>query len=167
MNFQFFIEKLVESDEFRQFKKENKDAKLVGGFFSFDIENKGKENKYSLDYFVPSHHKLFSFKLEEGVEMVPAIIQGDQKFNEIAENHDFDFNDFEELIRKKMEEEKITAKIQKILYSFQNFDKKDYLVGTVFITGFGLIQINIEIAEKKIVKFEKKSFMDFLKVVKK
>ncbi len=167
MNFQFFIEKLVESEEFRQFKKENKDARLVGGFFSFDIENKGKENKYSLDYFIPSHNKLFSFKLEQGVEMVPAIIQGEQKFNEIAENHDFDFNDFEKIIKDRMQEDKINSNIQKILYSFQNLDNKDYLVGTVFLSGFGLIQINIEIAEKKIIKFEKKSFMDFLKVVKK
>ena len=167
MNFQFFVEKLVESDEFRKFKDENKDAYPVGGFFSFDVENAGKENKYSLDYFIPSHKKLVSFKLEQGIEMVPVTIQNDQKFEEIGANYDFDFKDFEELIRKKMETEKINAKVQKILYSLQNLDRKDYLVGTVFISGFGIIQTNIEIAKKEIVKFERKSFLDFLRITKK
>ncbi len=167
MNFQFFIEKLFDSEEFRKFKKENPESYPVGGFFSFDIENAGKDNKYSLDYFIPEHKKLVSFKLEKVVEMFPITIQENQNFEKIGANYNFDFKEFEELIKKKMEENKINAKIQKILYSLQSLEGKDYLVGTVFISGFGLIQTNIEISKKEITRFEKKSFMDFLKITKK
>jgi len=167
MNFQFFVEKLIESEEFRKFKNENKTAYPIGGFFSFDVENSGKNNKYSLDYFIPSFKKVVSFKLESGVEMVPVTIQEEQKFEKMGLNYDFDFNEFKKLIEDKMVEEKINAKVQKILYSLQSLNGIDYLVGTVFITGFGLIQVNIEISKKEITRFEKKSFMDFLKISKK
>ena len=167
MNFQFLLEKLVSSEEFRKFKDENPDAYAFGGFFSFDIENDGKNNQYSLDYFVPKFNKAVSFKLEKGVEMLPITTQNGQKFSEIGANYSFDFNEFKELIEKEMVKKDMKDKIQKILYSLQSLDKEDYLLATVFLSGFGILQANIKIHNKEIVKFEKKGFMDFLKIVKK
>lgn len=167
MNFQFLLEKLVSSEEFRKFKNENPDAYPFGGFFSFDIENDEKNNQYSLDYFIPKFRKAVSFKLEKGVEMLPITIQNEQKFNEIGANYSFDFNEFKELIEKEMEKKGMKEKLQKILYSLQNFEKEDYLLATVFLSGFGILQANIKIHNREIIKFEKKGFMDFLKIIKK
>ena len=167
MNFQFLLEKLVSSEEFQKFKKENPGAYPFGGFFSFDLEKDGKENQYSLDYFIPEFNKAMSFKLEKGVEMLPITIQNEQKFSEIGANYSFDFEDFKELIENEMKKREMKDKIQKILYSLQNYEKEDYLLATVFLSGFGILQVNIKIHNKEILKFEKKGFMDFLKIVKK
>lgn len=167
MNFQFLIEKLTASEEFQKFKKENSDAYPFGGFFSFDLENKKTQNQYSIDYFIPSLSKAVSFKLEKGVEMLPITIQESQKFTEIGANYSFDFEEFQELIEKEMEKKEIKNKIQKILYSLQNYEKEDYLLATVFLSGFGILQANVKIQNKEITKFEKRGFLDFLKIVKK
>jgi len=169
MDFQFFVEKLEGSEEFKDFKKKNPKAYLCSGFFAFDIANAGKENTYHLDFLLKAEKKIMSFKLENGIELMENKSFGNEKFDlvEIPMNLSFEFKDFEAMIIERMEKEGIKNKIQKLLYSLQRVEGKDYLVGTVFITGFGLVQVNIDITNKAIEKFEKKSFMDFLKVVKK
>ena len=49
MNFQFYLEKLMDSGDFQKFKKENPNAYLCSGFFSIDKE-KGLDNQQHLDY---------------------------------------------------------------------------------------------------------------------
>jgi hypothetical protein len=66
-----------------------------------------------------------------------------------------------------MFDEKIKKNILKLLFSLQNIDGKDFLIGTVFISGLGLLKCEIDIQEKKVVDFEKKSFFDMMKIVRK
>jgi hypothetical protein len=54
MNFRFLTEKLESSEEFNDFINKNKDAYLCSGFFIFDYESQFQNNKYSLDFYVPS-----------------------------------------------------------------------------------------------------------------
>jgi len=82
-------------------------------------------------------------------------------------NYDFDFNEIEEIIKNKMQEEKVTEKIQKILLSLQHLKEKDYFIGTVFISSMGIISLHIDIEEKKIILFEKRSLLDMIKIIKK
>ena len=97
MNFQFYFEKLIKSKEFNKFIKENKGAFLCSSFFV--VDKKGKENKQSIDYFVPSINKMFSFKLDNGVEMIPIEDYGKAfKPEKIHDNLDFDFDKSEKLI---------------------------------------------------------------------
>ncbi|MCX6743802.1 MAG: hypothetical protein NT116_06255 [Candidatus Parcubacteria bacterium] len=49
----------------------------------------------------------------------------------------------------------------------QSKDKKNYLLGTIFISGLGILKVKIDLDEKKITDFEKKSFFDMMKIVKK
>jgi hypothetical protein len=191
MNFQFYFEKLLESKDFKKFSKENKDAFLCSGFFIVDKKNdenkqkiivmdkkragtpvnpieKGEENKQSIDYFVPSLKKMYSFKISNEVEMIPVENFGEVfKPEKIPDNVNFDFKEIEDLIQKKMEEEKIKNKIEKLLLSLQAKDKINYILGTIFISSLGLIKVRIDLNEKKIVDFEKMSFFDMMKVVKK
>lgn len=168
MNFQFYVEKLFDSEEFQKFIKENKDAYPCGGFFVNDLENlKKPDNKNHIDYFIPSVGKLFSFQLEKGVEKVPVENVGGQIPEKIALNYNFDFEEIEDLIRKKMEKENIKNGIQKILLSIQNQKGKDFLVGTAFLSSMALLKLSISIPEKEIIEFEKKSFLDMFSVFKK
>jgi len=166
MNFQFYVEKLFDSDVFQKFIKENKDAYPCGGFFVIDLENlKNPDNKNQIDYFVPSINKMFSFQLEQGVKITPVENLGETP-KKIAMNYNIEFEDIEELILTKMKEEKINKNIQKILLSIQNKDNKDFFVGTVFTSGMNMLKIILDISEKKITEFANHSFLDMMKVLK-
>ena len=91
------------------------------------------------------------------------IIEG-QKFEKISDGINFDFEEMEKLIEKEMEIKEVKNKIQKLIYSLQGNGGKEFLITTVFISGFGILKVVLDVAEKKVVSFEKKSFMDFLKV---
>lgn len=166
MNFQFYFEKLTKSKEFIDFIREHKDAFLCSGFFA--VDKKGNDNKQSLDYFVPSLNKIFSFKLENKIELIPVEDYGKVfKPEKILDNLDFDFNYIETLIEGEMFEKKIKNKIEKLLLSLQAKDKKNYILGTIFISGLGLLKVKIDLNDKIVVDFEKMSFFDMMKIVKK
>ncbi len=169
MNFQFYIEKLFDSEEFLKFKKVNPDAYLCGGFFVVDLENlKNLENKSALDLFIPSSKKMFSFKMDNGIEMINVEQFDKTRIPEkVPDNTEFDFEEIEDLILGKMREEKLNNKLQKIIISVQSIEKKMTLLCTCFISGMGILKIHISLDDKKIVLFEKKSFFDMMRVVKK
>jgi hypothetical protein len=161
MNFQFYFEKLIQSKDFKKFAGENKDAFFV-------VDKKGEDNKQNIDYFVPSLNKMFSFKINNEVELVPVENFGeDFKPEKIPNNVDFDFDYIERLIEGEMFDKKIKNKMEKLLLSLQSKDKKSYILGTIFISGLGILRVRIDLDEKKIVEFEKKSFFDMMKIVKK
>lgn len=164
MNFQFYLEKLFDSEHFQKFIEENKDAIPVSGFFVIDKE--GKDNQQHFDYYTPSTNKLFSFQLEKGCELVPMEMIEEFKADKLSMNYNFDFDDIEKLIQKEMATRGVTNKIQKLLFSLQHKDSKDYLIGTIFISGFGIIKVNIDISKMEVILFEKKSFFDMLKITK-
>jgi len=166
MNFQFYFEKLMNSKDFNKFVKDNKDAFLCSGFFI--IDKKGEDNKQNIDYFVPSTNKMFSFKINSKVEMVPIESYGENfKPEKIPDNVDFDFTEIENIILERMEKEKIKNKVEKLLFSLMAKGKKNYLIGTIFISSLGILKIRIDLDKNEILDFEKKSFFDMIKVVKK
>lgn len=165
MNFQFYVEKLKDLESFKEFIKENKDAFPASGFFIMEFsDSKHPDNKQHLDYYIPSKNQMFSFKLEENGVMVPVELVDKSEFKPISLEHDFDFNEIVNIISKEMEKKSIKSKVQKILLSLQNKDGKDYLVGTIFISNFGLLRINIDLSDMSVKHFEKKSFFDMLKI---
>ena len=168
MNFQFYVEKLFDSKVFEEFKKEFKDAFPCSGFFAIDLENlKNPDNKQNIDYFVPSLNKAFSFKFDSGIEKVQIEGFGEKIPEPIAMNLDIDFEEIEDLIRKEMEKKEVKNKIQKMLFSLQRMNGKDFLIGTIFISGMALLKVVIDIDEKKITEFSKSSFFDMMKIIKK
>jgi len=175
MNLQFYLEKLHSSEDFRKFKKENPDAFLCSCFFSIDAENKNimkKSNEKShLDYYSPSGKnkgKKFSFQLEDGIKIVPLENFSNEGADYIPEkiraNSELNFNEIEKIISDEMSLKNINNKIQKILISLQNKDGKDFWICTVFLSGLGLLKVNIDDSKKTITEFEKKSFFDMLSI---
>lgn len=165
MNFQFYLEKLHNSENFKNFMKENSDAFLCSGFFVIDKE--GKDNKIHFDYFLPKDKKIISFQLEQDIQQVPVEMFDKRIPKKISIAHDFDFEDIEKMIVMEMEKQGIRNKIQKIILSLQKLKEKDFLVGTVFVSMLGMLKIHIALSEMKITLFEKKSFFDMVNVLKK
>jgi len=168
MNSQFLLEKLKASDEFKKFKKENPNAYLCSGFFIIDFAEKNPQNKYHFDFYVPSNKKIFSFELENGIKLVEIEKNNNEPIlKKVSMRNHFDFDKIKEKIMTEMELKKIKNKIQKMIFSLQNSEGEDFLLGTIFISGLGLIRVDVDITENKITEFEKKSFFDMLKIVKK
>lgn len=165
MNLQFYLEKLENSDVYREFIKENPNAFLCSGFFAIDKE-KGNENQQHFDFYVPETNELFSFKLEDEIEKLPM-----ENFSEIPikilRDCDFSFERVETIIFNEMEARNIKSKAKKIFLSLQRKDDKHFLIGTVFISALGIVRIDIDVSSMKVIFFEKKSFMDMVRVVKK
>jgi len=165
MNLHFYLEKLHNSDEYQDFMLENPDAYMCSGFFIMDFEK--ADHQKHLDFYVPTLKKVFSFKLENGIEKVPIDTFDDRTPKKLFIDYDFDLDEIEKLIKEKMVEEKIKSRIQKILLSLQNSKGKDLLTATVFVSGLGMLKVNINPISKKITDFDKKSFFDMMKIIRK
>lgn len=163
MNLQFYFEKLLNSEEFKKFKTDNPDAYFCGGFFI--VDKVGKDNKQHLDFYVGGGEKgqVWSFQLEDGIQLVPVEQHDDRTLEKVDDNIDFNFEYIEKLIMGEMFEHKIKNEIQKIILSLQNFNGKPLLIGTVFISRMGLLKIKIDLSDMTVIDFEKKSFMDMMR----
>lgn len=168
MNLSFYLEKLHSSEQFKDFMKQNPKAFLCSCFFVIDLENSGKpDDKQHFDYFIPEKKQIFSFQMEEGTKLVPLEKIEEKLPEKISDKIDFDFNELRELIEKRAIKEGVKNKIQKIMFSLQKSNGKEILIGTVFISMLGMISLQIELPDLKIIKFEKRSFFDMVKVFKK
>jgi hypothetical protein len=163
MNFQFYVEKLKESKDFKDFIKKEKDAFLCSCFFMIDKE--GGEDKQHFDYYLPKDKQVFSFQIEKNCEKVPVEMIGTNVPEKVSFDLDFDFKEIERLVESRMFDDKINNKIQKFLFSLQSLKGKEFLVGTVFISNMGILKVSIDLKDKKITDFEKKSFFDMVKFV--
>ncbi len=164
MNLRFYLEKLYSSEIFKNFMKENPRAYMCSGFFTIDKE--GKDNQRHFDFYIPDIKKMFSFRLEKEIEKIPVELITKEIPPEIKFGFDFNFDEVEKMIINEMEKQNITNKLQKIIFSLQNINGKNFLVCTVFISMLGLLKIHIDLEKGKIVLFEKKSFFDLMKRVK-
>lgn len=169
MNLQFYLEKLHDSDEFKDFMAENPKSYLCSGFFEVDFSSQQSlgESKQHLDFYSPEKEQIFSFMLEEGIKLAPLEKFGDEAPKKLKLDYDFIFEDLGEIISERMKEEKVKNNIQKLLISLQKVENKDLIVVTVFLSGLGILKVIIEPNSKKIIEFEKKSFFDMVKFVKK
>lgn len=163
MNLQFYLGKLENSEEFKNFKKDLPKAFLCSAFFS--IDKVGKDNKTHFDFF--ANGKIFSFQLENNCKKTLLENYGKSSFERINENIDFEFEKIEKLIEKKVEKEGIKNKIQKLLLSLQQIKGEEIITGMIFISGLGMLKIKIDISKMKITDFEKKSFFDMINIIKK
>ena len=168
MNFQFYFEKLLASEKFQEFKKTNPEVYLCGGFFVLDKSERTQDNKFHLDYYNPSTKEMFSFQLENQIQKIPIEkkFTNAEKPKKIPDNIEINLQEIEKLIQEQMQKKSINKKIEKILLSLQNKENKNFLIGTVFISGMGLLKIVINLQEQKIIEFEKKSFFDMIKIKK-
>ncbi|PIO08697.1 hypothetical protein COU59_00520 [Candidatus Pacearchaeota archaeon CG10_big_fil_rev_8_21_14_0_10_34_12] len=165
MNLGFYLEKLHASEEFRKFIAEHSPAHFCSGFFVLDKE--ASQNKVHLDFLILETNEVFSFKMEEGIQMAKMDGIENRTFEEIPEDLEINFGEIENLIEEEMKKQGIGSKIQKIIVSLQKNNEKVILAGTVFLPMLGMIKISISLPEMEIREFEKKSFFDILQVRKK
>ncbi len=164
MKFQDYYKKLIDSKEYQKFTKENKKAYPCSGLFIIDRQK--PQIEVTFDYYLPDTKKIFSFKIDKQVDLVPLENVDPTIPEKLGMNYSFDLATYEKLILDRMTEEKINGNLQKILFSLQKTKGKDYLVTTCFLSNLGLLKVQIDIQQNKIILFEKKSFFDMIRVIK-
>lgn len=164
MNLQSYFKKLQENKNFNDFMRENPQAYLCSGFFTIDKE--GNDNRQHLDFFIPGKNKIFSFQIEDG-KMMPLEMYDKNIPEEISLDFDVDFNEVENKINEKIRNQKIESRVQKIILALQKIGGKRILSGTVFLSMFGLLKVNIDARSNEITDFEKKSLFDMINIFKK
>ena len=167
MNFKFYTEKLKNSQEYKNFIKDNPKAYFSGGFLAIDIENNGIGDEQHLDYYDKGKKEYTSFCISKSCQKSLVELKDKEKIpEEVNENVDFDIDKIKVMIQNEIAKQGMKNKIQKILLSLQAKNKKHYLIGTVFITKLGLIKLQISLEDMIINEFEKKSILDMVKRVK-
>ena len=167
MKFQFYYEKLLDSEEYLKFKREHPTAYPCSGFFALDLEKKGENNQAHFDFWLPEFDKMYSFKVSGPVEFVNVENFDKREYEKLSMNYEFDLIEVKDEIQARMDADVIKGKIQKLLFSLQKLNGVDYLVTTVFLNNMGMLKVNYDIASKKITDIEKKSFLDIFKIIKK
>ena len=66
-----------------------------------------------------------------------------------------------------MKAQEIKKDVQKMLFSLQNIQGVDFLIATVFISGMGILKVNLKLPDLEVTGFEKKSFMEMVGVFQK
>lgn len=165
MNLQYYMKKLESSDVFKDFIKENPNAYFCSGFFTIDIE--GHDNQRHIDFYSPDKKRRFGFIFNNKIELMPLEdIENETPPKKIDSDMDFDFEEIKRIIGEEISARNIKSKLQKIIISLQQVNKNPTLLCTAFTSMFGLIKVEIDPISKKITFFEKKSFFDFMKLVK-
>ncbi len=139
-------------------KTDNEETRL-----SSDTESSGNDTSEAKGN--EQEGKLMSFQFED-MQIVPL-----ENYGKIPEKlsleQDIDFDDVEKIILERMDKEGMKDKIQKMLFSLQMKEGKNFLIATVFVPKLGLITATVNLEKMEIDEFEKKSFMDMINVFKK
>jgi hypothetical protein len=155
---------------FKKFIQENPDAELIAGFFIVDFLS--NDNKETLDYKLPEGKsgKIYTFELTRNKEvimrqdkLITSDIPNQPKLTQIKSEVKVDLNEIKEIAEKKAEENKITAKFHKIIAVLQNHENQLIWNLTCMLDQLIILHILINSETREIIKFERKSMMDFIK----
>lgn len=158
-----YINKLSDSDAFKDFQKVNKDAFMVAGFFVLDYES--KNNIHQIDYYVPSKKKIAAFTLDKQVSMQMLDLMNSKVPEALDMKTNIDLDQFYGILEDEMKNRSITAEIKKIIAIIQNIDGKKIWNLSCVLSGMGILNAHVEDTSKTVLKMEKKSLLDFIQKV--
>lgn len=160
-----YLKELQKSGNFKQFLKENPGTFFCSAFFVIDKEK--DDNKQHLDFYVPGQEKIFSFQMENNIKMSTIELLDKKIPGKIQVKSDIDFGGVEDRILDEMERRKISSKIQKLIFSLQKVGERNFLIGTIFLSMFGLLKVLVDADTGKMTDFEKKSVFDMVNIFRK
>ncbi len=156
-----YINKLQNSNTYKEFQQKYKDAFLVAGFFVIDFEE-GK-NLHQIDYYVPSKRKFAAFTLDKNVEF-QLMNSLDKRVPEHLdmETH-IDLDALRGIIQDEMKNRNITQSIKKMVAVIQNREGKNIWNVNCILSGMDILKVHVEDVSKTILKMERSSVLDYIK----
>ncbi len=163
MRFAHYLDRVSTSKEFKQFSKENKGAYLCAGFFVFDFQE-GKDI-HQVDYFLPKQKKIAAFLLDNGLSYKLADAMNTTKPEQIKGDIKMDLDKLRGIVEDEMKNHTITEGIMKMIAILQSIDGKKVWNLNCILSGMALLKVHIDDASGDILKFEKASFLDFVRKI--
>ncbi|MFA7707559.1 MAG: hypothetical protein WCX73_01290 [Candidatus Pacearchaeota archaeon] len=170
ITFKETYEIVMNSAVFKKFKQEHSNAELVAGFFIIDFLS--NDNKESVDYKLPETEsdKIYTFELDKNKEVVmkqDRLVNPDmptqQKLTKINSEVKIDLDIISNIAKEKARENKITAEFSKIIAVLQNHENQLIWNLTCMLDQLIILHVLINSETGEVLKFERKSMMDFIK----
>lgn len=163
MKFSHYLGRVSSSKEFKEFIKKNKEAYLCAGFFVFDFEE-GKD-VHQVDYFLPKEKKIAAFLLDDGLSYKIAEAMNTNKPEEISGDIKMDLDKLKGIVEDEMKNHTVTDNIMKMIAILQSNDGKKIWNLNCILSGMGLLKVHVDDETGDILKFEKASFLDFVRKI--
>jgi len=170
MTFKETHERITTSKVFQNFKSDYPNSTLCAGFFIIDIEQ--NNIKKTLDYIVDERVFTFTLDNNEITMQEDKLVdsKGRPKLSKINPTTNIDPEDLKGTIGIEALDNGIKEKLTKIIAVLQNYSGKETNNQqtqiwnlTCIFEGFIILHILIDSETKKILKFEKKNMMDWIK----
>ncbi|MEN9626588.1 MAG: hypothetical protein RL557_916 [archaeon] len=171
MSFNELVQTIESSDVFKDFQQKHPDATLCAGFFIIDMV--GNDNKQAIDY--KNDTSIFSFSVDDLGNITvqeDELIQvaGRPQLKPLEKKITIDHDQMIIIAKKALADNKIIPKLQKIIAVVQRHvgkESEDNEIQiwnlTCMLEGLGIINMLVDSDSAVILKFEKKSVMDFMK----
>jgi hypothetical protein len=168
MSFKKLLKDIEGSAIFKEFKINHPKAELCAGFFVLDFL--GPESKQTLDY--KEGEDVYTFTLDRNHEVLIAkdkFLEVPNKpiLQKISKKIKLELEDLKSTVEIKLLNENIKSSLQKIIAVLQKYDNNGTNVQawslTCILEAMQILHIIIDADTAKIIKFEKKSLMDFIK----
>jgi len=165
MKFSHYKKRVEESKEFKQFKEKNKKSYLAAGFFVLDYDT--DKHSHQIDYALPDG-RIATFNLDEGINLKisdKAIKNERKALPEIKDEANTDLDMLKGIVEDEMKNRVVTDKIKKIIAILHINDNKLIWNLQCLLDGLGILNVHVDDFDKSVLKFEKHSMMDLIKVI--
>lgn len=166
INFKETLEKLENSNEFKEFKKEHKSAFLTAGFFIIDNETNIETKQ--LDYAIEEGEtkELITFYVDTKIQRKKEETIRKEVFHKL-EMPKIELNDAVELMKKETKD--MAKQFSKIIAILQITEKEGKLVeiwNLTCLAGFSMFRLHVDAMTGKIFKEQNENLMDMMKIEK-
>lgn len=161
MKFAHYLDRVQDSREFKKFAREHKNAYLCAGFFVFDFQE-GKDI-HQVDYFLPEKKQIAAFLLDKGMSYKIADAMNTTKPEKISGDIKMDLDKLKGIVEDEMKNHTITEGIMKMIAILQSIDGKKVWNLNCILSGMALLKVHVDDTTGDILKFEKASFLDFVR----
>ena len=174
MGFMNLLNKIESSKVFKDFKEKNPDAELCAGFFVLDFLS--NDTRETLDYKLEQGKKVFTFSLKgdditfSEDELIES--EGKPKLKKIKPSVNVEVEELKSIAGTKKLDEGLASPMHKIIAVLQihehkseegQAEERQVWNLTCILDGLQILHILVDSDSGQIIKFEKKSMMDFIK----
>lgn len=156
-----YVDNLISSKKYTEFKQKYPKAFMVAGFFILDLE--GGQNIHQIDYYIPSEKKVAAFTLDKGVDLQVLKMPGGKKPEELDLNTNIDLDALSGIIHDEMRNRNISEDIKKIIAVVQTVKGKKIWNINCILTGMEILRAHVEDSSGTVLKMERISMMDIMK----
>lgn len=165
MKIQPYVEKLEQSQEYKDFIVKYPDAYMVAGFFVLDLEE--GNNVHQIDFYVPSQKKIAAFSLdgEVSVKLLDMLKTEKKDPQKLDMKTRIDLDALSGILADEMHNRGMSEEIKKVIAVIQNVKGKKIWNLNCVLSGMEVLKSHIEDESETVLKIEKASLMDIMKKI--